>query len=39
MQRETGCLIADLGHRCIIGPKQLRGLHGVTLDAPGAEIR
>ena len=31
MQRETGCLIADLGHRCVIGPEQLQGLKGATV--------
>ena len=33
MQRETGCLIADLGHRCIIEPKELQGLNGATVGA------
>ena len=28
MQRETGCLTADLGHRCLIEPEQLQGLEG-----------
>jgi hypothetical protein len=39
LQRETGCLVADLGHRCIIGPEQLRGLDGATVDAPRAAHR
>jgi hypothetical protein len=28
MQRETGCVIADLGHRSVIEPEQLQGLSG-----------
>jgi len=26
LQRETGCLIADMGHRCVIEPALLAGL-------------
>jgi len=33
MQRETGCLIADLGHRCVIEPEQLKGLGGQPSEA------
>jgi hypothetical protein len=33
MQRETGCLIVDLGHRCVIGPEQLQGLGGQAGEA------
>jgi hypothetical protein len=33
IQRETGCLIADLGHRCLIRPGQLQGSVGTTVDA------
>ncbi len=36
IQRETGCLVADLGHRCLIGPEQLQGLVGGAVDAPWA---
>jgi hypothetical protein len=32
MQRETGCLIADLGHRCVIEPDQLKGLGGQASE-------
>jgi hypothetical protein len=39
MRRETGCLIADLGHRCVIGPEQLQGLNGATVDARGAKMQ
>ncbi len=39
MQRETGCLIADLGHRCVIGPELLLGLSGPLVLAPGAGSR
>jgi hypothetical protein len=39
MQRETGCLIADLGHRCLIPPEQLRGLDGEAVDALEAKDR
>jgi hypothetical protein len=37
--RETRCLIADLGHRCIIVPEQLQGLNGATVEAREAETR
>jgi hypothetical protein len=37
IQRETGCLVADLGHRCIVGPKELQGLEAETVDAPRAK--
>ncbi len=37
MRRETGCLIADLGHRCVIGPEQLQGLDAATVKARGAK--
>jgi hypothetical protein len=33
MQRETGCLIVDLGHPCIIVPEELRGLDGQASPA------
>jgi hypothetical protein len=33
MQRETGCLIADLGHRCLIEPRELLGLKATTVGA------
>ena len=33
MQRETGCLIVKLGHRCVIGPEQLQGLGGQASQA------
>ncbi|HZW31992.1 MAG TPA: hypothetical protein VFF52_14875, partial [Isosphaeraceae bacterium] len=33
LQRETGCLIADLAHRCIIEPKELQGLNGASVGA------
>jgi hypothetical protein len=33
MQRETGCLIADVGHCCVIEPDQLQGL---TRQTPAA---
>jgi len=39
MRRETGCLIADLGHRCVIEPEQLQGLDGATVEARGARTR
>jgi hypothetical protein len=38
-QQETGCLIANLGHRCVIGPEQLQGLDGATAEARGAGTR
>ena len=39
MRRETGCLIADLGHRCVIEPEQLQGLDGATVEAWGGRTR
>ena len=36
MYWETGCLIADLGHCCVIGPEQLRGLNEAPAEARGA---
>src|SRR6516162_10966605 len=33
MRRETGCLIADLSHRCVIDPEQLQGLDETTARA------
>jgi hypothetical protein len=39
MRRETGCLIADLGHRCVIEPEQLQGLDAATVEAWGARTR
>ena len=27
LQRETGCLIADMGHRCVIQPELLAGFN------------
>jgi hypothetical protein len=39
MRRETGCLIADLGHRCIIDPTQLQGLDQAMVEARGARTR
>src|SRR5262249_52350570 len=36
MRKETGCLIADMGHRCVIDPEQLRGLDEAKVEAgPG----
>ena len=31
MQRETGCLIADMSHCRIIEPEELQGLNGSRL--------
>ena len=39
MQRETGCLIADLGHRCVIDPEQLQGLDETTARAGSGRSR
>jgi hypothetical protein len=39
MKRETGCLIADLGHRHVIEPEQLEGRSGQKADAQGAPAR
>ncbi len=39
LQRDTGCLIADLGHRCVIGAEHLRGLAGAIVEAPAARSR
>jgi hypothetical protein len=39
MGRETGCLIADVGHRRIVEPEQLPGLAGSVADARGARGR
>jgi hypothetical protein len=39
MWRETGCLIADLGHRCVIGPERLQGLDSAPVEARGAEAQ
>jgi hypothetical protein len=36
MQRETGCLIVDLGHRYVVEPDQLQGLSGENVTAHGA---
>jgi hypothetical protein len=36
MQRETGCLIADLGHRCVIEPQHLHGLNTATVTTRDA---
>jgi hypothetical protein len=36
MRRETGCLIADLGHRCIIEPEQLQGMNGAMAEVRAA---
>ena len=33
MQRETGCLIADMGHRCVIEPELLAGFNDVANRA------
>ena len=37
IKRETGCLVADLGHRCLVGPKELRGLEAAMVEAPRAK--
>jgi len=37
LRKETGCLIADLGHRCIIEPEQLRGMNGAMVEVRGAD--
>ena len=33
IQRETGCLIADMGHRCVIEPELLAGFNAVANRA------
>src|SRR5262249_62354286 len=39
MQRETGCLIADLGHRCVIDSEQLQGSDKTTARAGSGPSR
>jgi len=36
MHRETGCLIADMGHRCVIEPEHLAGLNERANTAQAA---
>jgi hypothetical protein len=34
MQRETECIIADMGHRCVMEPSQLLGLNEQQRSVP-----
>jgi hypothetical protein len=39
MQRETGCLIADIGGYRVIEPSELTGLNGQAMTARGTPLR
>ena len=38
LQRETGCLIADMGHRCVIDPAQLFGLSEQAINTHAPQV-